>query len=254
LLRDAVTGVALPFISLAATLLIVVELELLEAAVLVTFIRSISALGFTVTHVGLSDTFTVGTGPFGGRVAATDFVVVEWIAFEAAFFHHLIRLVRALGFTVTHLSFESALTIKASHLGLRIAATDLGAIVVELFKAAFLVTFIYSVRALGFSVTTLGLEVALFMILVTREFSFRVAATSLVRVSFVLLEAALLVILVRFVSALSLTITKSLQRDTVTVGTLPLVFAAATSSVVVEWEFLEAALVISIIRTILAFS
>jgi len=122
--------------------LVVVDWEFLEAAVLVTFIRSVSALSFAITHFGLSNTLTISASPLGGWVAATDFGAIEWILLEAAFLHHFIRLIRALGFTVTHLSLEGAFTIEASHLGLGVAAANFGAVVVESSEAAFLVAFI----------------------------------------------------------------------------------------------------------------
>jgi hypothetical protein len=67
----------------AATFGDVVEGELLEATFSVTFISSISALGFSITHLIGFDTVSVGTLPFR-FLAATFLVVVVSEIFEAA--------------------------------------------------------------------------------------------------------------------------------------------------------------------------
>lgn len=200
LLRDTVTVVALPFIRLTSTSLVVVEREFLEAAVFVTFVRLISALGFTSAFVSLFDTFTVCASPLGIWVASTDFVVVEWILSEAALFHQLIRVVRALRFTITHFSFEGTFTILAGHLSLWVAATDFGVVVVESSEAALLISFISLVRALGLTVTNLSLKGT--FTIVTSSFCFWVAATSLICISVELLETTLVVAFIRFISTL----------------------------------------------------
>jgi hypothetical protein len=200
LLRDAVTVVALPFISLTSTSLVVVEGEFLEAAVFVTFVRLISALGFTSTFISLFDAFTVGAGPLGLWVTSTDFVVVEWILSEAALFHQLIRVVRALGFTITHFCLEGTFTIFASHLSLWVAATDFGVIIVESSEAALLVSFISLVRALVLTVTDLSLEGT--FTIITSSFSLWVAATGLISISTVFLETTLVIAFIRLISAL----------------------------------------------------
>jgi hypothetical protein len=71
-LEDAVTVSTLPLVFLTTTFLIVVERIFLEAAFIITFIRSIKAVRLTITFPRVLDALTVGAGPFGIRVAATN--------------------------------------------------------------------------------------------------------------------------------------------------------------------------------------
>jgi uncharacterized Tic20 family protein len=63
-------------------------------------------------------------------------------------------------------------------------------------------------------------------------------------------EATLFVTFIGLISALGFTIAVTVLVDTVTVGTLPLVFLAAASLVVVEGKLSEAALIVTFIRSI----
>jgi hypothetical protein len=81
---DAIIIVTLPFIILAATFLVVIEWEFSKAAVSITFIRTICALGFTVTKITLVDAVTVTTLELI-LLAATLLVVIERVFLEAAF-------------------------------------------------------------------------------------------------------------------------------------------------------------------------
>jgi hypothetical protein len=84
-LGDAVTGGASELRVLQTTTeFVVIEWEALVATLFVTFIRFISALGFTITKARHHDAVTVGTGPFGFWVAAAFLVVIKGISTEAA--------------------------------------------------------------------------------------------------------------------------------------------------------------------------
>jgi hypothetical protein len=56
-----------------------------------TFIRSVKTISLSVTEPVIVDTLTVCTRPFRIRVAATDFVIVEFVSFKAASFVIIIR-------------------------------------------------------------------------------------------------------------------------------------------------------------------
>jgi len=86
-LVDAVTVGTLPLVSLAATLLVVVEWIVLEAALgyfVLThwLIGAVLALDGAITVLSHWDTITVGTGPVGAWASALG-NVVEWILAEA---------------------------------------------------------------------------------------------------------------------------------------------------------------------------
>jgi len=244
---DAFSVGALPLRFLAAALLIIVELEALEAAVLVTFIRVVSALSLTVTKVSGRDAVTVSTGPFTLWIATTNLTVVEAVSTEAAGFVTFIRCIRALSLSIASVSLVDAVAVLALPL---VILTSTLLVVVEgvLLEAALFVTFIRTVRALGLSIT----EVTLWDTLTvsTSPLGVWVAAALDVVVEWELLEAAALITLIRSISALGFTVTVTLKVDAVTIGTSELGFLAATLLIVVERVFLEAAVVITFIRSV----
>jgi hypothetical protein len=80
---DAVTISTGPIGAWASALGNIVEWILAETTLFVTFIRSISALGFAITVFSLLDAVSIGTLPFR-FLAAAFLVVVEIVALEAA--------------------------------------------------------------------------------------------------------------------------------------------------------------------------
>jgi hypothetical protein len=121
-LGDTVTIGTLPFTWWTPTTVGVIHLEALEAASFIGLIRLVFALSFTVTEVVLSDTLTVGTGPFGLWVATTFFVVIRLEAFEAALVSTFIGSITAFIFTVTHLVLGDTFSIATHELVFSAAA------------------------------------------------------------------------------------------------------------------------------------
>jgi hypothetical protein len=90
---------------------VVVEMELFEAAFLIALVRAIGTLGFTVTNLRVLDTVTIGTSPFSFRVTTTDLGVVLFEASEAAEIFTFVRLIRTLGLTITVVGQLDAVSI-----------------------------------------------------------------------------------------------------------------------------------------------
>jgi hypothetical protein len=186
--------------------LVIIVREFLEAALIITFIRTVGTLGFSITLVDLRNTLSAGAGVLSLWITSTDFGVVVAIALEAAFFHHLIRVVRALGFAITESILWNAFTIGTSHFRLRVTSTSLRAVGRESLEAALKIssakethfkvfTFIRSVKTISLSVTEPVIVDTLTVC--TRPFGIRVAATDFVIVEFVSFEAASFVIIIR---------------------------------------------------------
>jgi hypothetical protein len=108
--------------------LVVVDREDTGTAVGDDLIRSVLTVADTIAKLVLVDALTRFTGEFV-RLTSADLVVVELVVLEAAGLVGLIRLISALSFTVTELSFDNAVTVSASPLGLWVAAASL--VVVE---------------------------------------------------------------------------------------------------------------------------
>jgi hypothetical protein len=150
---------ACPFtLRVAATGLLVVILEGLKAAFIFTFVRSVFALGFTITVLTFLDAMTVLAGPIGLWVAATLFSVVVLETTPAALLAVLVRLVITLSLTVTELRLSDAVTIGTSPFRGWVAAADLS--VVE-FEASVAAVRIFIVGTLICTVITVNLTIAL---------------------------------------------------------------------------------------------
>jgi hypothetical protein len=205
-------------------------------------------LSFSITLLGSFDTGSVTTGELGLGIATTDFRAIKWIASEAAFFHQLISFVRALRFSIAHLGLEEAFTILAGIFGCRITSTDFRGVVVETIKAALLISLVGFVRAIDFAITDLAFEDT--FAIIASSFSLLVATTGLVRIGSILFETTLFFLLVSFISTLSSSIAKSLERDTLSIRALPLIFSTSTALVIIIAEFLETTDIVTfIIRT-----
>jgi hypothetical protein len=100
----------LPFISLATALFVVIEPKVLETALLVSFVRLIRALSFSVTDFFLEDTVTVGTGNLSVWVTSADLGVVEWESFEAALGFVLVGVIRTVFVTIAVGALHDALS------------------------------------------------------------------------------------------------------------------------------------------------
>jgi len=94
-----------------ATSLNTVELVVLETASGLTFIRFISTLGFTITHLFLMDALSIGTLPLVLLTTAS-LSIIEWEFLEAAEVT-FIRFVGTLGDTIAVLDVANALSILA---------------------------------------------------------------------------------------------------------------------------------------------
>jgi hypothetical protein len=233
----------------AATFGDVVESEVLEATLFVTFIRLISTLWFTITSIFKLDTVSVGTLELRS-LAAASLVVVEREFSEAAMSITFIRLISALGFSVTEHGVVDTVTILAGPFSLWITSTSIDIIELEVLEAALLVSFIRLIWALGSTITEVGLRDTISR--VTLPFA-GLAATFLVVVESEFLEAALSVTFIRSIGALSFSITVLTVLDAFSVGACEFsVWIAATDLRVVEIVILEAALLLTFIRSIRA--
>jgi len=133
-----------------------------------------------------------------------------------------------------------------------LTTADLVVVELVVLEAAGLVVLIRSISALSFTVTEFSLEDAITV--GTSPFGLWVAAASLVVVEGVVLEAASGLTLIRFISALGFAVTHLLGVDAVSIGTLPLALLAAALGTIIEWEVLEAAHIVTLIRSIRALS
>jgi hypothetical protein len=230
------------------TSLVIVQSELLKAALLVSFIRSISTLTFTITLVVLVNTITVLTLPLALETAAS----LGWVllvVFETAEGITVIGSISTLGCSVTELILSNALTVGTGPLGVWITSTDLGVIEIVSLVAAGCVSFIRFVFALSLTITESSLKDAVSV--GTGPLALWIAATNLVVIERVSFEATGLVTFIGFVGALGFTITLTILGNAVTVGTGPLGFwVAATFLAVIEGELLEAALLVALIGSI----
>jgi hypothetical protein len=113
----------------AAALFSVVESVFLEAALGISFIRFIGALGFTVTHSSLEDALTVSTCPLALWIATALFISIERVTAEATVLVTFIGSIGTLGFTITSTVFGNTVTVTTGPLGLWVAAASL--VVVE---------------------------------------------------------------------------------------------------------------------------
>jgi hypothetical protein len=228
---DTVSVGTLELRSLAAASLVVVEREFSEAAMSITFIRLISTLGFSVTEHGVVNTVTILAGPFSLWITSTSIDIVELEVLEAALLVSFIRLIWALGSTITEVGLRDTISrVTLPFAGL--AATFLVVVESEFLEAALSVTFIRSIGALSFSITVLTVLDAFSV--GACEFSVWIAATDLRVVEIVILEAALLFTFIRSIRALVTSITNSLEFDASTISTGPFILEASTSLVVVE--------------------
>jgi len=84
--------------------LVVIDREGAGAAFSDNLVRGILAVRFTIAEQALSDTLTRFASELIG-LAATYLIVVELVVLEAAGRGQLIRVIFALGFTITKLSF-----------------------------------------------------------------------------------------------------------------------------------------------------
>jgi hypothetical protein len=149
---DAISAVTLPFIILAAALLVIIECKVSETAVVITFVRTIFTLGLTVAKSALEDAVTVSTLPLIFQ-AATFLVVVERELLETAVLFTFIGSIQAVGLSITLPRVLDALAVAAGPFSIRVAATDFGAVGLVFLEAAVLVTLIRSVFALGLTIT-----------------------------------------------------------------------------------------------------
>jgi hypothetical protein len=136
---DTVSVGACPLtLGVAATLLLVVKLEASEAASFLAFISHVSALSFAVTISTFLDAmhWVVLTGKFSLWVTSALLSVVVLETTPAALLAVLIRLIVALGLSVTVLGLSNATSIGAGPLGGWVAAADLRVIELEAFEAA----------------------------------------------------------------------------------------------------------------------
>jgi hypothetical protein len=226
----------------------------LEAAVGITFIGFIGTLGLAVAHIGSCDAVTVSTGPFTLWIATALFAVVEAVSSEATHLVSFIRVIRALGFTVTVVVIVDTLTVFTGELGFWVAAASLDVVEVETFEAAFSISIIRSIGTLLFSITKSGFGNAVAR--GTGELRGFEATTEFVVIEWEALVATSLVTFIRFISTLGFSITDAVHFDAVSVGTSELRFwVAAASLVIIESMSLEAAF-LTFIRSIetLSFS
>jgi hypothetical protein len=180
----------------------------LEAASGFTFIRFISTLGFSVTHLLGVDAVSIGTLPLV-LLAAAFGTVIEWEFLEAAEVT-FIRFIGTLSDTITVLLVADALTILAGELRLWVAATSLLVVEWEVFEAARFLVFIRLISALGFAITLLTEFDA--VSIGTFEFILEAAAL-LVVVEAEFFEAARIVAFIRVISTLGSTITELIKFD-----------------------------------------
>jgi len=178
-------------------------------------------------------------------------VIIEFVLLEAAFLISFIRLVRALGLTIAFLGLFDTITVRASPLSIWVAATDFRVVLLEASEAAEVISFIRFISTLSLTITVVGQFNA--VSIVTLPFIF-LASTLLVVIEWEVFEAAVLVTFVRLIFALGVAVAKVALEDAVTVSTLPLVVSTTAFLVIVEREFLEAALSITFIRSVKAVS
>jgi hypothetical protein len=94
----------------AATSLVVVELVVVEATFLVTLIREIGAVWFSITEVGLRDTISIGALELLGSTS-TSLIVVEAELLETANIISFVSLVSTLSFTITEAILGDTITV-----------------------------------------------------------------------------------------------------------------------------------------------
>jgi hypothetical protein len=189
----------------------VVEWVLVEAALLVSFIRTVGTLCFTVAVLSVSDTFAIGACPLTLGVAAAGLLAVGWETSEAALLVTFVRAIFAVSFAVTLGTFLVAVTVLAGIVGSWVAATLLSVVVLETTPAA-LLSLIRLVVALRLTVTVLRLGDAAFV--GTGPFGGWVAATDLTVIKLEALEAAVSVALIGTVIAVNLTVAVLGKSDT----------------------------------------
>jgi hypothetical protein len=225
---------------LTSAFLVVVVRELLKAAEFVTFVRSIEALGFSVTEITFWDALSAKLVVIAGKlrfwVAAALSAVVEREILEATSTFTFITSITALGkivYTITKSLDIDAFTVGMSLwtdgtlvLGF-LAATFLIVVDLVFLEAAVVVTLIGSIRALGFSIASAGSVDAITVLALPLG---RLAAAFLVVVELDALEAAKFVdLLIRFIGAMGFTITEVILLDAVTVSTGPFTLWIATA-------------------------
>jgi len=110
-------------------------------------------MGFSITEIIFLDAVTVSTGPFTLWIATTNLAVVEAESSEATLFVTFIRSIGALSLSITIVIVVDALSVRASELSLRVAATLSDVVEVETSETTASVTFIRSISALFFAVT-----------------------------------------------------------------------------------------------------
>jgi hypothetical protein len=195
---------------ITSTDLAVVVSEALETAHFLALIRSISALSFTTTVLGVIDTLTVGTGELRLWITSTYLGVVHLEALETTLFVKLIRLVHALWLSVTELTLVDTLVVLALPL-ISLATALFVVIEPKVLETALLVTFVRLIRALSFSVTDFFLEDT--VTIGTSNLSIWITATDLGVVEWESFEATLGFVLVGVVGAVFVTIAVGALHD-----------------------------------------
>jgi len=105
----------------------------------------------------LVNTITIVAGILRLWITSADLGAIPWEAFEAAFFEALIRLVSALGSTITDFRFGNTITISTLPLTLR-ATTTFGVIFLESFETTFSIGSITLIRAMSYTITVILLS------------------------------------------------------------------------------------------------
>jgi hypothetical protein len=188
----------------AAAFLDIVEVETSEAAVLVTIIRSISTLLFTITKSRFGDAVARGACELRLFETTTEFVVIEWEALVATLFVTFIRFISTLSFTITKVGGLDAVTVGTGPFGLWVAAAFLVVIEIMSEEATLFVTFIRFIGALGFTVAVTVLVDTITVVALPLVF---LAAAFLVVVEWKVSEATSLVTFISTIFALSFTVT-----------------------------------------------
>jgi hypothetical protein len=125
----------------ATTNFIVVEVKVSETTLVISFIRSIWAIGCTIAEVKIMDTVSSSTLPFI-FLTTTFLIIVEFEFLKAAFFVTFVRSIRALSFSITFLRLFDTIAIGTGPFSFRVATTDLRVILFEFSETAEVFTFI----------------------------------------------------------------------------------------------------------------